>query len=62
MMVMNPTESVRLLAHVRSLDPQAFVILLDASEMRGRGFSAHVQVCCGNPAAGLTRVRVGALR
>lgn len=41
MVVMNPTESVRLLAQVRSVDAQAFVVLLDASEVRGRGFTAH---------------------
>ncbi|MBP7140876.1 MAG: YitT family protein [Opitutaceae bacterium] len=42
MVVMNPGESVQLKRHVRAIDPQAFVILLDASEVRGQGFLPHV--------------------
>ncbi len=42
MVVMNPAESVQLKRHIRAIDPQAFVILLDASEVRGQGFLPHV--------------------
>jgi len=42
MVVMNPAESVQLKRHIRAIDPNAFVILLDASEVRGQGFLPHV--------------------
>ena len=41
MIVMTPAESVRLKALVREIDPTAFVILNNATEVLGRGFSQH---------------------
>lgn len=41
MVVMKPTEAIQLKAQVRALDSEAFVVLLDASEVRGRGFAPH---------------------
>jgi uncharacterized membrane-anchored protein YitT (DUF2179 family) len=39
MIVMNPAESVRLKELVRAIDPQAFLILSDATEVLGHGFA-----------------------
>lgn len=41
MTVMRPTEVVRLKNAVRALDPAAFMILCDASEVLGYGFKPH---------------------
>ncbi|WP_438480480.1 YitT family protein [Oleiharenicola lentus] len=41
MVVMNPAESVRLKALVREIDPHAFLILSDATEVLGHGFAPH---------------------
>lgn len=41
MTVMRPTEMVRLKNTVRAIDPNAFMILCDASEVLGYGFKPH---------------------
>ncbi len=41
MTVMRPLEVVRLKNTVRAIDPSAFVILCDASEVLGHGFKPH---------------------
>jgi uncharacterized membrane-anchored protein YitT (DUF2179 family) len=41
MTVMRPTEMVRLKQTVRAVDPAAFMILCDASEVLGYGFKPH---------------------
>lgn len=41
MVVMTPSELVRLKATVHALDPQAFMIVSDAAEVLGHGFAPH---------------------
>lgn len=41
MVAMNPAEAVKLKNHLRHLDPDAFMIFVDASEVRGKGFLPH---------------------
>lgn len=41
MVVMSPAESVRLKAKVKAIDPGAFVIVSDATEVLGHGFASH---------------------
>lgn len=42
MVVMRPTDVPRLKATVRALDPTAFVVLVEASEVLGYGFQPHL--------------------
>lgn len=41
MVAMNPAEAVKLKNHIKRLDPDAFMIFVDASEVRGKGFLPH---------------------
>ncbi len=41
MVAMNPAEAMKLRNHVKRLDPNAFMIFVDASEVRGKGFLPH---------------------